>query len=196
MGEEFHYTDILEIAILIIMILFIIRFLQKRCQRKRAMAIRSTLLGSPKPPDQSLNNAFPMMQYPVPSAPSTVIALPQATLAPGQSLTSLEIDRQPKRQLELSQVYNSWFQRVEGDQPVQAVRSGHEHEHGLCTMISDLKNTGKQLKSNYKYKDQLARTILPQNNCMKIAKKMTIIMCFLNFYKILFIFYMLLGHDC
>ena len=107
MGEEFHYTDILEIAILIIMILFIIRFLRKRCQQKRAMAIRSTLLGSPQPPDQSLNNAFPMMQFPAPSAPSTVIALPQASLAPGQSLTLLEMDRQPKRQLELSRVYNS-----------------------------------------------------------------------------------------
>ena len=106
-GQEFHYTDLLEISILIIMILFIIRFLRKRCQQKSAMAVRSTLLGSPQPPDQSLNNAFPMMQYPAPSAPSTVIALPQASLAPGQSLTSLDMDRQPKRQLELSRVYNS-----------------------------------------------------------------------------------------
>ena len=109
MGEEFHYTDLLEIAILLIMILLIIRFLRKRCQQKRAMAIRSTLLGdlSPKSPDQSLNNAFPMMQYPVPTAPSTIVTLPQATLAPGQFLTSLEMERQPKRQLELSRVYNS-----------------------------------------------------------------------------------------
>ena len=38
-----------------------------------------------------------------------------------------------------------------------------------------------QLKSNYKYQDQLARTILPQHNCTKIAKKTTITMCFLKF---------------
>ena len=40
MGEEFHYTDLLEIVILLIMILMIIRFLRKRCQKKRALAIR------------------------------------------------------------------------------------------------------------------------------------------------------------
>ena len=68
-----------------IMILMIIRFLRKRCQQKRALAIRSTLLDnlSPKSHDQPLNTAIPMMPYPMPTAPSTIVTLPRLHLLQG-----------------------------------------------------------------------------------------------------------------